>query len=201
MSSPSSKPRSVASSNTRVGSTAGSMDPPALPSPARKTKLGAETKLSAGPATPSRRGASKAPSSLSRASYVRPCRPSRVHLDARASSPARSASTAPDGAGAGGSPSASERGAGTDAEKAPRKRKTAGDRRAELAAHALCGELEPARALCTGCGAWVPLSERTPYSVRPWYAHVRRVHEGRGSKSVCVLARSSSACSADAPRA
>jgi hypothetical protein len=57
------------------------------------------------------------------------------------------------------------------------KRKTASERQREIAASAHCGELEPARAFCTTCDAWIELSAKTPYSTRPWTQHVRDAHE------------------------
>jgi hypothetical protein len=57
-------------------------------------------------------------------------------------------------------------------------RKSSSDRRAEIAAHALCEKVEPARVLCVRCRTWVPLSEKTPYSTRPWYAHIKACTTG-----------------------
>lgn len=52
--------------------------------------------------------------------------------------------------------------------------KSAAERRKQLEDHELTGDVEMTRAWCKRCESWVALSEKTPYSIRPWFQHVKR---------------------------
>ena len=85
--------------------------------------------------------------------------------------------------------------AGGSSSGTPRRvqnRKSTAQRRAVIAGHAACGELEPARAFCTRCQSWVPLSDKWAYSLRPWSAHVKAC----GTGETCVPPR----CAAETNR-
>ena len=58
-------------------------------------------------------------------------------------------------------------------------RKTEEERIEFIRSHRECREVEPHRAFCIPCDAWIPLNSSRRYSMQPWIVHIKACRSGK----------------------
>ncbi|KZV65183.1 hypothetical protein PENSPDRAFT_655990 [Peniophora sp. CONT] len=70
-------------------------------------------------------------------------------------------------------------------------RKTEEERIEFIRSHRECREVEPHRAYCIPCDAWIPLNSSRRYSMQPWIVHIKACRSGKlGNRQVFTTPKS-----------